>query len=795
MNKKGISLIILIITIVLIIILLGITTAGIGNAIQNARMTSFGEDLNLIEDAVNVYYEQNGDFPKVNDNVYVYSNGTLTSEGENITLDSNYVSDFEQELVKNYDLSDGESVVSDTVFYIVDLSKIDVRRTNRGTGKNGNTDVYVMSYPTQTIYYLKGVIADDKIYFSLANISDTKKVTYTSSSDQTIQSLAGVTVTRSKKAWSNTVGVNISANLASSSEELYVKVPVRNSEIKLSTTVGDNDININTLKGSLNLTDTEVSDFNNLDQSEKYINVIKKVSGVETANIKVNLSNLDITAPTFPLKSDGVTYDFTIESLEGYNKVSYTGSDDLSGIKEVRYIYLTEFGRNAKVNTLVEDTSTLTSKFMLDNGYKAYVSDNDVEIKLPKDVEGIYITMYDKAGNYVSMQKNVETDPYIGINPLYISNNLKFNIVVKSESDIDNAKVSISFDNISYLDEKTLTFTKNNNIYSSNVEFENTKQKNVYIKVTTYDTSYLPVETTRIKKFDLTEVAAGLISYALPGQIYEENRYYTDKNGDTAIVPAGFMVSIKDDEQTIDDGMVIIDKLDNEFVWIPVDGINVTYTKKFNEYPKYYEITSVSDVPDELPDGVDENEQITKDAGFYIGRYEAGVPANQTTIDGASASTSNVEGIPQSKKGVTVWTRVSYTIANINAKKLYDNDNVKSGLLTGTMWDTACQWIENSGKSVTDSSTWGNHSDSKSPANVTGYNSKQVTGFSEYWKAKNIYDLAGNVCEWTNEAYSTNRICRGGSFYRNGNEYSVSYLHFHNGTDDSLGFRIALYIM
>ena len=344
MNKKGISLIVLIITIVLVIIILGITTTGVGNAVQNARMTAFGEDLNLIQDAVNVYFELNGEYPKQDENEYTYNSGTLTSTGNTITLDSNYVSDFEEELFLNYDKSNGDYVVSDPVFYKIDLSKIDVKRTSRGTGKNGDTDVYVMAYPSQNVYYLKGVIADNKIYFSLANISDTKKVTYSSSNNTLTQTAQGVTVTRSKKAWSNVVGVNVSANLTSASEELYVKVPVRSAEIKLTTSVGDNNINIYSLKGSLNLTDAEVTSFNNLQQNQKFMNVIKKVSGVETANIKVNLSNLDMTTPTFPLKADNVTYDFTIESLEGYNKVTYTGQDNLSGIKEVRYVYISEFG-------------------------------------------------------------------------------------------------------------------------------------------------------------------------------------------------------------------------------------------------------------------------------------------------------------------------------------------------------------------------------------------------------------------------------------------------------------------
>ena len=82
---------------------------------------------------------------------------------------------------------------------------------------------------------------------------------------------------------------------------------------------------------------------------------------------------------------------------------------------------------------------------------------------------------------------------------------------------------------------------------------------------------------------------------------------------------------------------------------------------------------------------VDETEQITKFGGFYIGRYEAGVPANQTAINGTSASTSDVEGIPVVKKDATVWTRISYNNAMPNAKKLYENStSVRSGIVTGT---------------------------------------------------------------------------------------------------------------
>ena len=52
-----------------------------------------------------------------------------------------------------------------------------------------------------------------------------------------------------------------------------------------------------------------------------------------------------------------------------------------------------------------------------------------------------------------------------------------------------------------------------------------------------------------------------------------ENLPYTDKNGNTAIIPAGFAVSQVEGENEIATGLVITDSEGNEFVWIPIGNI------------------------------------------------------------------------------------------------------------------------------------------------------------------------------------------------------------------------------
>ena len=66
-----------------------------------------------------------------------------------------------------------------------------------------------------------------------------------------------------------------------------------------------------------------------------------------------------------------------------------------------------------------------------------------------------------------------------------------------------------------------------------------------------------------------------------------------------------------------------------------------------------------------------------------------------------------------------------------------------------------------------DSRSWGNYQDSISPANVSGYGSPQDTGYSEYWSANKIYDLAGNYYDFTQEVYYTSFRFYGGGYYGN----------------------------
>ena len=164
---------------------------------------------------------------------------------------------------------------------------------------------------------------------------------------------------------------------------------------------------------------------------------------------------------------------------------------------------------------------------------------------------------------------------------------------------------------------------------------------------------------------------------------------------------------------------------------------------------------------------------LEKYKGFYIGRYEL---------------TANGEKTGATQTDVNWWELYK------NCTTLASGSKVKTRMIWGLQWDATCKWLATSKFDITNSSTWGNHSNNT----ANGAGSKQNTGFSEGWKANNIYDFAGNCLEWTQEAGGTYcRASRGGYYGSNGSSYPASLRDVNNptGTHSLSGSRPTLYLI
>ena len=179
------------------------------------------------------------------------------------------------------------------------------------------------------------------------------------------------------------------------------------------------------------------------------------------------------------------------------------------------------------------------------------------------------------------------------------------------------------------------------------------------------------------------------------------------------------------------------------------------------------------------------SDSIKKYKGFYIGRYELTANGEKT---GTSLTNQN-------------WYNLYKACQNVVTGK----DNVKSTMIYGVQWDATMDWLKatkfqaDTSKVDEDSSSWGNYSNSSGDANIEGAGTKQNTGFSDYWKANNVYDLAGNCVEWTQEANSTGyRTRRGGNYGLSGLGSPASDSYHDNPSTSSFdghSTRATLYIM
>ena len=220
---------------------------------------------------------------------------------------------------------------------------------------------------------------------------------------------------------------------------------------------------------------------------------------------------------------------------------------------------------------------------------------------------------------------------------------------------------------------------------------------------------------------------------------------------------------------------------------------------------------------------------VYQNGGFWVGRYEAGIEVNRTAKGDATT-------IPLSKENLYPYTYVTRTQAKKLAEQV-ESGSYTSSLMFGVQWDLVLKYIEKKNATTqynlkTNSATIGNYRDSEftlnrgkfaqnegfsdwkaynseeKPTLVTGSQKKSqslgsnaillTTGATEATNLQNIYDIAGNVYEWTLEKTSKTGVpcaSRGGYYYGSGsripasdrNDSITSYSYY------IIGFRLSLY--
>ena len=283
----------------------------------------------------------------------------------------------------------------------------------------------------------------------------------------------------------------------------------------------------------------------------------------------------------------------------------------------------------------------------------------------------------------------------------------------------------------------------------------------------------------------------------------------------------------------------------NQFVWIPCTEAEYHKTTNWagTGQPQWGQY-------DPTESNATEKAKVLKYGGFYVARYEAGLADGITKYDtnhldsGGGSPGYDVTGTPKSKAGQDPWIFISQTNSKANAESWYaSSSSVESGLITGTQWDVMLKKFigttNENGVTFTEndmvnSYRWGNYYNPNIPytgrtanfyqsgsswyitpftttvaTGTTGTNqmTEYTTGASKVAESYHIYDVAGNIWEWTEEIGGPDpngasvgpnfRVFRGGSCHNDSSSYPACFRH---GDSDAsrmgscFGFRAVLYI-
>ena len=324
------------------------------------------------------------------------------------------------------------------------------------------------------------------------------------------------------------------------------------------------------------------------------------------------------------------------------------------------------------------------------------------------------------------------------------------------------------------------------------------------------------IAKTELPKVEINEIAD--VNSTIDGRIPS---FYNP------IIPQGFKAVGSEQDETIDEkakwgeqnaylfGVVIEDVNGNQFVWVPVENMKIFERTEWKSNMPKEEIESTYKEPLESEEEAYYKMyyKVKKYGGFYVGRFETG--DETSLVERTAVKNSDAVGI---KKNLNAYNYIPYKQTPISGREISGAQEIASNfakrnncrtivtsVMYGVQWDAMLRFVVSDTNNVNSRVKWGNY-----PTATLGYKDAlgneltkgddQVillkTGASEETKAKNIYDIAGNLYEWTKEASRNDtRILRGGSYVSNIAQLAAArYSEKEVTANNWIGFRISFYV-
>ena len=199
--------------------------------------------------------------------------------------------------------------------------------------------------------------------------------------------------------------------------------------------------------------------------------------------------------------------------------------------------------------------------------------------------------------------------------------------------------------------------------------------------------------------------------------------------------------------------------------------------------------------------------KVEENRGFWVGRYETSSMSNSTTENYIASNRIQVSSKRNTTNGINsvTWYRM------YAQQKLYSElaleSKTTSSMIWGSQYDQIMIWMKEEKSSdqapsrgkyyVTNGAGKGNYGAISGVKNDV-YSRVAPTGSQDAYSTKNIFDLAGNVFEWSLEASDTFvRVLRGGCYnntvaYGTRPDYRDDYC-YPTSSYSSYGSRLTLY--
>ena len=189
-------------------------------------------------------------------------------------------------------------------------------------------------------------------------------------------------------------------------------------------------------------------------------------------------------------------------------------------------------------------------------------------------------------------------------------------------------------------------------------------------------------------------------------------------------------------------------------------------------------------------------EAVESKGGFWVGRYET------SSMSSDSSDSNTVKVLKGSTNGINnvSWYRMYAQQKKYKSLKLTNSTNTRSSMIWGSQWSQILIWMKNEpntsgGYYITNSVGMANLGISGVDDGYSDTSNPAATGCFE---VRNIYDLAGNIRDWTLEANSnTDRVLFGGTYSTtsSGNARADSRSNSTPGyADPNYGSRSTLYV-